>query len=151
MDENAKAMDKAMRLLSSRAHSRRELGRKLYQRGFSSTAVSFAISECERLGLLNDEGFASDFAEELRGKGYGAGKIRNALALKGVERGIIEQAALKTDREEEYSRAEIALEKKLRTLKNETDARKRKEKAYRFLVSRGFSSDIASELLRKTM
>lgn len=149
MDETGKAMDKAMRLLSSRAHSRRELERKLYQRGFSSGTILFVVAECERLGFLNDEDFASNFAEELRTKGYGAGKVRNALALKGVERGIIEETSAATDRDEEYSRAQLALGKKLKTLKNEKDLRKRKEKAYRFLLSRGFSGDIVSELLRK--
>ncbi|OGV51537.1 MAG: hypothetical protein A2017_01840 [Lentisphaerae bacterium GWF2_44_16] len=149
MDENGKAMDKAMRLLSSRAHSRRELGRKLYQRGFSSGTISFVIAECERLGFLNDEDFASDYAEELRNKGYGAGKVRNSLAQKGIDRGIIDEEIAGTEKDDEYSRAETALEKKLRTLKNEKDIRKRKEKAYRFLISRGFSGEIVSELLRK--
>ena len=148
-DTAAKAMDKAMTLLGRRAHSAAELRTKLRQRDFSWKIVNATIAECEHLKLLDDREFAGLYAAELRQRGYGPFRIRQGLMKKGIAREIID-SLLETSEtpESELERALSSLKGKLKALQREPDARKRRDKAYRFLAGRGFSSSIISEVIR---
>jgi len=146
---NNEVLKKAFDLLSRRAHSTKELCDKLYKRDFSKRDIDTVIAECERLGLLNDELFANDYAAELSGQGKGRFKVKMKLRNKGLSDEYIEKALEKiVDNEEEN--AEQALKGKLRSLIHEDDINKRRQKAYRFLAYRGFSSDIITKLMDKT-
>jgi len=149
MGNNNKVLKKAFDLLSRRAHSTRELRNKLYKREFSKRDIDTVIAECERLGLLNDELFANDYAAELSGQGKGRFKIKMKLRDKGLSEDNIEKA-LKKLGDCEQENAEQALKGKLRTLMHEEDINKRRQKAYRFLAYRGFSSDIITKLMDNT-
>jgi regulatory protein len=147
--DNNKVLKKAFDLLSRRAHSTKELRDKLYKREFSKREIDTVVTECERLGLLNDELFANDYAAELGGQGKGQFKIKMKLRNKGLPEDHIEKALEKiADNEEEN--AENVLNRKLRSLMNEEDINKRRQKAYRFLAYRGFSSDIITKLMDNT-
>ncbi len=146
---NNEVLKKAFDLLSRRAHSTKELCDKLYKRDFSKRDIDTVIAECERLGLLNDELFANDYAAELGGQGKGRFKIKMKLRGKGLSEDNIEKALEKLG-DCEYENAEQALDRKLRTLMNEDDINKRRQKAYRFLAYRGFSSDIITKIMDKT-
>jgi len=142
-------LKKAFDLLSRRAHSTKELRDKLYKRDYSKSDIDTVLAECERLGLLNDELFANDYAAELSGQGKGRFKVKMKLRNKGLSDEYIEKALEKiVDNEEEN--AEQALKGKLRSLIHEDDINKRRQKAYRFLAYRGFSSDIITKLMDKT-
>ena len=147
--ENNKVLKKAYDLLSRRAHSTQELRDKLYKREFFKRDIETVIAECERLGLLNDELFANDYAAELSGQGKGRFKIKMKLRGKGLSEEYIEQALGKMG-DCELENAEQALNRKLRTLVNEADINKRRQKAYRFLAYRGFSSDIITKIMDNT-
>jgi regulatory protein len=146
---NNKVLKKAFDLLSRRAHSTKELRDKLYKREFSKRDIDTVLAECERLGLLNDELFANDYAAELGGQGKGRFKIKMKLRSKGLPEDNIEKA-LEKIADNEQENAEQALDRKLRSLMNEEDINKRRQKAYRFLAYRGFSSDIITKLMDKT-
>lgn len=148
-EERAKAQKKAFDLLSRRDHSRSELKTKLYQRKFSSASIEYALSECERLNLIDDQSFATRYVAELKFKGYGVFRLREKLYSKGISKEIIEIVLADLDQDEEKNSAREAMEKKLRQLKRETDKQKKHQKLYRYLISRGFSSDIVRELLNE--
>jgi regulatory protein len=139
-----KAMDKAMRLLSSRGHSRKELYDKLLKRGFSKKIIMQTISECERLNFINDFEFAENYLRELQAKGYGIYRIKNAMFKKGVHSEIVKELLENSQENDdaEKKRAMEALKRKMKMLSRESDPRKLKEKACRFLASRGFSMDV---------
>jgi regulatory protein len=147
--ENNAVLKKAFDLLSRRAHSTQELRDKLYKREFSKSDIDTVITECERLGLLNDELFANDYAAELSGQGKGRFKVKMKLRNKGLSEDNIEKALEKIG-DCEQENAENALNRKLRSLMNEEDINKRRQKAYRFLAYRGFSSDIITKLMDNT-
>ena len=142
-------LKKAFDLLSRRAHSTKELRDKLYKREYSKRDIDTVLVECERLGFLNDELFANDYAAELGGQGKGRFKIKMKLRNKGLSEDHIEKA-LEKNCNNEQENAENALSRKLRSLINEEDINKRRQKAYRFLAYRGFSSDIITKLMDKT-
>ena len=147
--ENSKALNKAFDLLSRRAHSTKELRDKLYKREYTKREIEKAIAECERLGFINDELFAADYASELAGQGKGAYVIKMKLRRKGLTDQHIELALEKLG-DCELENAEYALQRKMRSLVNDADINKRRQKAYRFLAYRGFSVDIINQLMDKT-
>ena len=146
--ENSEALNKAFELLSRRAHSTKELRDKLYKREYTKREIEKAIAECERLGFLNDKLFAADYASELAGQGKGAYVIKMKLRRKGLTEQYIEQALEKLG-DCDLENAEYALQRKIRSLINEPDINKRRQKAYRFLAYRGFSVDIINQLMDK--
>jgi regulatory protein len=146
--ENSEALNKAFDLLSRRAHSTKELRDKLYKREYTKREIEKAVAECDRMGLLNDELFAADYASELAGQGKGAYVIKMKLRKKGLAEQHIEQALEKLG-DCELENAEYALQRKMSSLINEPDINKRRQKAYRFLAYRGFSVDIINQLMDK--
>lgn len=86
------AEDKALRLLGVRAHSERELERKLRQ-AYAPEIISAVVEKLRNNGILDDEKFAFAYAEELqRRKNFSADRIRNELFIKGIDREIAENA-----------------------------------------------------------
>jgi regulatory protein len=139
--DKAEAMDKALRLLSRRAHSVRELQTKLYKREMPKYLIAYVLDECKRLNFLNDELFAQDYASEMASRGNGRFKIKAGLFKKGISSDLIDKVLENLD-DNELEQAKQALHFKLRTLQREKDIRKKREKAYRFMATRGFPSDI---------
>ena len=151
MDEQEyrKVFDKALNILTRRQHCREELRRKLFQKKFSSSLISSVLAELERLNLVNDETFALDYMNELKTKGYGPYKIKKSLSNKGLSQELIKNVIGDANNpEEELEFAREAMNKKLRSLKNEKDPLKKRGKLFRFLAARGFSGQIISILLK---
>ena len=134
------AMEKAMRLLSRRALSERELLNKLCAAGYPFREARDAVAECRKRGYVNDEAFAADYTELLAGRCLGGRRIRLALRKRGIPAELQEEP-LEAAAETEAERASEALAYKLRLLARETDPRRKREKAFRFLVGRGFSCE----------
>ena len=139
-------MDKAVKILSVAPVSEAELRRKLFRAGYPEILVEQAVSECLRRGYINDELLASDSAEYLTMRGTGRRMVKMKLIRRGIDRELVESAVADTDPELELEAAKYALDCKLRLLSREKDWRKRKEKAFRFLVSRGYTSDVITKL-----
>ena len=83
--------ERALRLLSVRPRSRRELERRLLRAGFEPEEVRTEIDRLAGVGLLDDERFAREYAEHQLGTRLAGGRaIRSALAAKGVDPGTVE-------------------------------------------------------------
>ena len=93
---------------------------------------------------MNDELYAQDYANILSSRGYGKFVIVRKLKEKHLDDEFIQQALAKL--ESENDNAKKAFDFKIRMLKNEKDPKKHQEKLYRFMLSRGFSSDIIRQL-----
>ena len=144
------AMDKALKILSVSPASEAELRRKLLRAGYPEIMVEPAVNECRRRGYINDELLASDCAEYLTMRGTGRRMVKMKLIRRGIDRDLVDAAVADTDPEVELEAARVALAGKLRLLSREKDWRKKKEKAFRFLISRGYTSDVISKLFAET-
>ena len=142
------AMEKAMRLLSRRALSERELLNKLCAAGYPFREARDAVAECRKRGYVNDEAFAADYTELLAGRCLGGRRIRLALRKRGIPADLQEEP-LEAAAETEAERASEALAYKLRLLARETDPRRKREKAFRFLIGRGFSCESCRTALER--
>ena len=101
------AYDSALRLLSQRAHSEKELFDKL-KRKYSLAPAKQAVEKCRDLGLLNDEKFADLLADELvRRKHYAPKRVENELMARGIDRHIAQSAAGSLDIDEKLSIMDI--------------------------------------------
>jgi regulatory protein len=141
-------METAVRLLAQREHTRGELRQKLRQRGVTDDLSRKTLAECERLGYVNDDRTADLYVRELERKGFGPRRIRLSLKKKGVASPIVENTLSRhLSHSKELETARRVLQKKQHTYDREPDARKRREKIYRFLCSRGFSPSVITELL----
>ena len=142
------AMEKTMRLLSRRALSERELLNKLCAAGYPFREARDAVAECRKRGYVNDEAFAADYTELLAGRCLGGRRIKLALRKRGIPAELQEEP-LEAAAETEAERASEALAYKLRLLARETDPRRKREKAFRFLIGRGFSCESCRTALER--
>ena len=142
-------MNTAVRILANRDHSKYELKQKLQQRGFGSKVIDTVIVECERFNYINDKRTADVYILQLKRKGFGKRYIRMALRKKRLSGAAIENILHKNYPEaEELEHAGRLLEKKMKTFEREADLKKRSDKIYRFLYSRGFKTEIIGDLMR---
>lgn len=149
------ALEKAMDLLAMRPLSTGELRKKLSGYGsYSAEEISDVIETCCKRGYLNDGLLASDAAQYLNGCGKGRRMIRQKLRARGLGEEEVVRALDEISPEDEYAAAQSAAEGKLRLLVREKDPRKKREKLFRFLISRGFSPELTNktvgELLRRS-
>lgn len=141
------AWECALRLLGIRAHCERDLTNKLRQRKFEKKIITAVISECKRLEFIDDIKFAREYIRELLDRGSGVKLIKSKLMQKGLPGSVIDNEIqeMMSDNDE-LEAARIAYRKKAPSLKKETDPRKKREKYYRYMLSKGFSYDIIKEV-----
>ena len=142
------AMTKAMKLLAIRSLSEQELLEKLRHAGFPDHECDAAIAECVKRHYLNDEQLTADCVSLLHQRNLGARMIKQKLLRRGLDSDRISEL-LSESPEEEVEAARRAMEGKLHSLTRETDPRKKKEKLFRFMAGRGFSSGIIFKLLNE--
>lgn len=86
-----KAKEKALRLLSLRAHSKKELTDKLKNSSGEESAEKVA-EKMQNLGLIDDRSFAISYASELFSKKlHSVSKVKYELSKKGISNDIIEE------------------------------------------------------------
>lgn len=96
--EENKAKQKALRLLELRDHCERELAEKLARGGFDRETAQSAAARMVEFGLVNDENYAHNLADELfRRKGYSSARIEQELVSRGVARDTAYEAARSVD------------------------------------------------------
>lgn len=141
-------MDSAMRLLSRRNHTEKELALKLRQRGYEIHAIQDVISKCKRLNYIDDASTAISFVMERKRKSYGPLHIRQSMQRKGFCVEDIETAlnANYPFDEELKNAKEVALKKSSRSFTN-IDQFTRNRKLYAYLSSRGFSAEAIAQIL----
>ena len=143
------AMNTAVRILTLRDHFKYELKQKLQQRGFKSNVIDMVLAECERLNYIDDNRTAAVFISQLKRKCFGKRYIRQALKKNRLNAAVIDKMVLENYTEaEEHENAAKLLEKKIKTFYRKEDSKKRRDKIYRFLYSRGFNKDVITDLLR---
>ena len=126
----------ALAMLARRALSEMELRQRLTQKGY--TDIDDTVLRIKDLGYLNDQALAEALAREAERTGRGPLWLANKLRQRGVR-----AKPPIPDQETLLLRAKAALSKRFAQL-----AAADKPRAYRFLLSRGFTTDIASQLLR---
>ena len=145
------AFDCALKFLSYRARSEKEVGKKLVQLGFSEKTVAATIDKLRALHYLNDETFAREWARgRAEGRGYGPLRIERELRQKGIERSVIHEVVREAfGQGEGKDKARMLLEKRFRG--KDLGDRKVLNRAIAFLQRRGYRSSVIAELLHEPL
>ena len=159
---------RALRLLSLKEYSRKGLAAKLAEsearwakltndsrtspvadldvsaniRQASAHDIELVLDDFEARGWLSDERFAEALVRR-RSERYGTRKIQDELERAGVDSGKSAQL-LKSLKETEYQRALELWSRKFGVLAQEQKERARQ---YRFLASKGFSSEVVARVI----
>ena len=151
--EKKTALVVAVEILAKRLVSTAELRSKLAAKKlFSPAEIDEAVLAVKRMGALHDDFLAEDVARSYRSRGYGPARIRMALRKRGIPQEIIEQTLNGKDEDaepvdsgqsEDGDNAFAVLHRKAAQFRREPDPRKRKAKAVRCLVGRGFTYEDA--------
>jgi len=137
------AFDSAIRILTRRDHTLKELAYKLRQRKFNASEIENALNRCRELGYVDDAKTATAMVKQLASRGNGPFKIRRVLEQKGVDDATILRALNDCGSEDDQVESAQHVMKRIRfRLYRESDPRKRRAIAYRFLSGRGFSLDV---------
>ncbi|RJQ41838.1 MAG: regulatory protein RecX [Nitrospiraceae bacterium] len=142
------AVNYAYRLLSYRGRSEKELTDKLRLKGFSEDIIKEAISHLSEKGFINDAELALSLkriAEDARLLGNRG--VRVFLLRRGISGELIKDV-FSEDNSDEIIRAEKAVNKKIKSIKNYSDE-EIKKKMWRFLARKGYSFDTINKMLRQ--
>ena len=135
----------ALQALSRKERTVAEMGSWLHARGVDSEEVEAVVGHLAETGTLDDRRFAERYAEDKRElSGWGEERIRMALAQRGVAEEYISEV-LQAGGDDETSRAVAALSARGASL---CDALER-NRAFGFLVRRGYSAEVAYEAIRR--
>jgi regulatory protein len=140
------ALESAVRLLTRREHSAKELSDKLKQKGFSTEEINEVLASCQRLDLQSDERFVECYVRSRIRQGYGPLKISQELKLKGVDSALISKE-IKQEGPNWLTYALNVWEKKCKGQINLSFQETQKQQ--RFLLYRGFDIDIISQVVKE--
>lgn len=113
--QDAKAVDKAYVLLSSRMHSKKELYDKLLRK-FEPESARYAVNKMEELSLVDDAAFAQMKAEYLLNvKKQSISAIRLKLISLGIDKNIIDSVLLNFELDSQVADISSLLQTKYRS------------------------------------
>ena len=144
--KDVSAWDQTLRWLDVKWYSENKLREKLNKLQYPLADIEDVIAKCREYNLVNDEALAGEFAQSQIRRGRGSRRIAMELYRHGLT-GEAAEKALAAIAPNEENACRTALAGKLASWKNEPDWRKRREKAFRFLASRGFALDVIYETL----
>jgi regulatory protein len=147
------SLDRAMRALARARRSRRELAMRLARSEPDGDVVSRVLDRLATLGLLDDGAVARAEAASRFRRGEGAGRVRQALARKGIDGALVDAAVREVSAEEsvdEDALCRSAAEKRLRALRAQpADVQRRRLTG--FLLRRGFAGSVVHATVRQLL
>ncbi|MCD1257743.1 RecX family transcriptional regulator [Paenibacillus athensensis] len=145
-EERHEVYMRALRLIGRRPHARKELERKLKERGYEAELIDWACSRLQAEHYLDDEAFARQVTEQrIYSQRKGRNLVKEELRQKGVAKELVQEALGAVDPEEELAGALKIAETKWRQTGGSFMDRKRKTAA--FLMRRGYTGNIVSKAL----
>jgi regulatory protein len=134
---------RALRLLSRREHSRRELERKLQPYEEEPGTLAQALDELQARGFISEERVAESVMNR-RASRLGSTRIRQELQDKGLDGDLIART-LSALKDSELARAREVWQRKFDVVPRTPQERARQT---RFLLGRGFSVGVIALLFR---
>jgi len=146
-EEEHKVLEKALRYLSFRNRSVKELKTFLLGKGYDPAVVSCILTRLEEVGLLDDRAFAKAWAEvRVKSKGMGERLLERELHQKGIKKEAIREVVEGLGDEEERALSlALARVERLKGLDKETA----KRRLAGFLQRKGYSGEVVYDVVRK--
>ena len=143
------ALASLMRLCAKAEKSSGDAMRLLVQWGIAPSDQPSILQRLIDHGFIDDRRYAAAFVrEKTRLSGWGAYKIRAALAVKRIDRAVIDDALRQLDPTRQQERLEEVLRRKARTIKAE-DPFQLKGKLIRYGQSQGYDFETVMEAVER--
>jgi regulatory protein len=142
--------ERALGLLAVRPRSRRELERRLLAARFDPNEIRDVLGRLERVGLVDDEAFARQYAEQRFGaRKEGSRGVEQGLRAAGIEPALAAIAAEGASDDDEDRAAELARSRASRL--RGVAPQKAFARLSSLLMRRGYSPEIARSAARKAL
>ncbi|MBS1643641.1 MAG: RecX family transcriptional regulator [Bacteroidetes bacterium] len=129
-----------------------EVRNKLLELGVRFEALENQIALLIEQDLLNEERFARAFARgKFRIKKWGRVKITQELRLRQISPFLITRALSEINTNDYYGVLEQLASRKLESLEREYNDFKKYQKAFRFLLQKGYEAQLVNEVLKELM
>lgn len=149
-EEQFRANNYALSLLSFRARSEKEIRDRMLQKGYELSVIENTVQYLKEQRYVNDREFAEAFIKDKAELShYGRNRIKTELLKKGIPKEMIDElieATIQTDTEYETAR-ELAESKMKSYQKDKKDSQYRKLSGY--LLRKGYSYDIVSRVVKE--
>jgi|WetSurMetagenome_2_1015567.scaffolds.fasta_scaffold177207_2 regulatory protein len=148
-DQEQRARLVCLRLLNYRARSCGELTARLEQKGFPPEVIRRTLAELSRQGLVDDEEFARQWAEErVRLHPMGGAALREKLRQRGISAKLAAAAVEQALGEGRELDSALGLaRRRLRPSPDAAGAEKERARLGRLLAGRGFCYSIIRKVL----
>jgi len=134
----------AYRILARRAYTRAEMAKKLEGKA-PAEEVEEVLNNLAQAGYLDDRAFVREYIQQrLSLRPSGRRLLEMKLRAKGVAPGVIKEVLDELNPQDEEETAKMLAEKKSAFLRG-LDEAARQRRIYQFLLSRGFSPQIAQK------
>lgn len=122
---------------------------KLKQMGLNAESVELVIAELISENFLSEERFAQAFVSGKHNiKHWGAQKLKQALKGHQISDYSIAKALKQIQPDKYVNELQKLLEKKLHTLKADEHKLQKKQKLFRFALSKGYESELIEKILQ---
>lgn len=146
-----KCKESALRIIERNLKTEKEVREKLKLKGYDDNSIEKSIEFLKEYNFVNDRAYTKAFVND-KLKTMGSQKIKYSLIQKGIAKEVIEEELSNLNKENERNIALNIAKKKLSTIKKtENDNYKISGKLYRFLVSKGYGSDIVNGVVKEVM
>ena len=150
-DNYIKCKNSALRIVERSYKSERELKDKLLLKGYDKDSIEKTIEFLKEYNFLSDNNYTKMYVKD-KSKFQGKNRIKFDLYRKGIDEEIIQEELSSIDEEDEREVAYNLVLKKYNVIsKRESDKYKLSQKLYRYIVSKGYSYDIASYAIKKVL
>lgn len=140
--EEQDAVHYVLSVLSTRAYTRKGAKDKLKERGFSPSAIDFALKKMEYYGYIDDEQYCQDYIEECHNTRSNR-RIRQDLREKGIADSIVERNICDND---EHDACMLSLTRKARGKEWTVEF---VLKLTRYLVGQGYEYDMVKACVKE--
>ena len=152
-EELLSAKNAALRYLSTRPRTEREVRDKLREKEYGEEEIARAIDDLKRSGLLNDEEFSRMYIRDaLASRPAGKLLLKKKLLLLGVDKATVDhalhEAFQQVNQEDAAMKAATQFMKKTHSTRKNESALKLRNRLTSFLVRRGYTWNLIETVLK---
>jgi regulatory protein len=136
------------RLLKIRLRSEHEVREKLIKKEFSDETIDKTIQYFKTNKFLDDQLFARAWIQSRLLKPFGLNRIRFELKNKGIANDILQHEISQVKENIDEPSLIETLVKKMKTKYKNIEPEKGKQRAYGYLVRRGFDGSLVMKVIR---
>ena len=141
--ERQNAYNLALKLISKRYKTLKEVERYLYDKGYLASVVYFVVNKLSEYHYIDDERYVQSYVNAHK-QTFGKNKIKQQLLLKGVNESIIDSAL----NDENFEQKGEILRLRDKYMKNKEDTKENNIKLFRYLMQKGFEFEEIKNALK---